>query len=292
MRDPDGFRFESAALEAPGDFLSELLAVSEAGVLRLDGGGVRELPARHGLWRVLAPLQGALRVAAGESSLSLRPGQALAVCGTDELSLLPSEACELGLMTLRGLVAERVFTASREQGGLFFERGGPAVERALRAVLSRSRGPVPAREASELAYTVLMALCGNGSPGPDGRSTMPPVVEAALGIIRRDYAFLEGIAELAERLEVSQEYLTRCFCKYTGVTPGKYLNRVRVENAKLLLRQGGHSIQFVSDACGFANANYFARVFRRSVGVNPREYARRKLPPAPPDERDESLYVL
>ena len=66
------------------------------------------------------------------------------------------------------------------------------------------------------------------------------------------------------------------------MTPGKYLNEVRIEHARLLLRQGRHSVQFVSDACGFANANYFARVFRRSVGVNPREYARQRSAPAAP----------
>ena len=121
---------------------------------------------------------------------------------------------------------------------------------------------------------------------------MPPVVEAALGVIRRDYAFLEGIAELSERLEVSQEYLTRCFCKYTGITPGKYLNLVRIENAKILLRQGSHSIQFISDACGFSNANYFARVFRNSVGVNPREYARAGREASLPTSEEDRLYVL
>ena len=137
-----------------------------------------------------------------------------------------------------------------------------------------------------------MALHGTGSAGPAGRNTLPQVVEAALGILRRDYAFLEGIAELAERLEVSQEYLTRSFCKYIGVTPGKYLNQVRIENAKLLLRQGQHTVQFVSDACGFANANYFARVFRKFVGVNPREYARVPEPGPVHDQREDSLYVL
>lgn len=291
MREADAFLSENALLEAPGDFLSELLAVSDAGILELRDGGLRELPACHGLWRVLTPLKGDARVTAGETSFPIAPGQAVAVEGAEELSLLPAGDCALGLMSLRGLAAERVFARCREQGGLFFERGGGALERALRALLPQGGRQVPAREASAHAYTLLMALCGTGSPGPAGRRTMPPVVEAALGIMRRDFAFLEGIGELAARLEVSQEYLTRCFCKYTGVTPGKYLNQVRIENAKLLLRQGGHPIQFVSDACGFANANYFARVFRGSVGVNPREYARLG-PLSNPEDRDESLYVL
>ncbi|MBR2799852.1 MAG: helix-turn-helix transcriptional regulator, partial [Oscillospiraceae bacterium] len=148
-----------------------------------------------------------------------------------------------------------------------------------------------ASEASEAAYGLLMSFYGSQSAGPVEGKRLPLVVEAALGIIRRDYAFLDGIGELAERLEVSQEYLTRSFCRFIGMTPGKYLNRVRIENARLLLRQGGHSIQFVSEACGFTNANYFARVFRTAVGMNPAEYARRHSSDAD-RPHDEDLYVL
>jgi hypothetical protein len=58
-------------LEAPGDFLSELLGVVEAAVIPLDG-AVRELPAARG-WRLIAPLEGSLRAACGELSLPLEP---------------------------------------------------------------------------------------------------------------------------------------------------------------------------------------------------------------------------
>lgn len=279
---------QNITLEAPGDFLSGLLAVSELRVLHLPCGSVRELSAAHGVWRVLSPLSGGLRLAAGERGFSLESGQAVVVRGEDELSLLPNGDCELCLLTLCGVAADRIFDA---EDGLFFDRGGAAVRRLVN-VLSARHKAVPAKEASARAYELLMALCGTGTAGPAGRSTLPPVVEAALGIMRRDYAYLDGISELAERLEVSQEYLTRCFCKYTGVTPGKYLNRVRIENAKLLLRQGRHTVQFVSDACGFSNANYFARVFRESVGLNPREYARAQETSVESVGAEEALYVL
>ena len=289
MQALDAFDNQEITLEAPGDFLSELLGVSEAGILVLDN-GMRELPPCAG-WRILAPLEGMLRVTSGELSLPLEPGNAFASDGQEGISLLPSEVCKLQILTLCGCAADQVLCKSREEGGLFFERGGEAVARVLRMLASGHRR-ISAKEASELAYGMLMALYGSGSAGPAGRHTLPQVVEAALGIIRRDYAFLEGIAELSQQLEVSQEYLTRSFCKYTGITPGKYLNQVRIENAKLLLRQGQYSIQFVSDACGFANANYFARVFRRSVGVNPREYARVRQDELPAREQEERLYVL
>ena len=283
---------QSALLEAPGDFLSELLAVCAAGTLTLRGGALLELPAGAGRWQLLTPLGGEVRVTAGEISFPLSPGQAVCIAGEEEMNLLAASDCELGLLSLRGIAADRVFARCLAEGGLFFERGGSPVERAVRTLLSPGGHTVSAREASGCAYTLLMALCDTGTRGPAGGRAMPPVVEAALGILRRDYAFLDGIGELAARLEVSQEYLTRCFCRYIGVTPGKYLNQVRIENAKRLLREGQHPVQFVSDACGFSNANYFARVFRRSVGMNPREYARLELAAPARDARDESLYVL
>ena len=281
------------SLEAPGDFLSGLLGVSAVCELALKAGSLRSLPEEYGLWRLVAPLSGRLQAAFGERSWPLESGQAAVVDGREDLSLLPAEDCRVCLIALRGSAADAVFADCRARGGLFFERGGLAAERMLHLLSSGTDRQIPAKETSEYAFQLLMALSGSGSPGPVGRHRLPPVVEAALGILRRDFAFLDGIGELAERLEVSQEYLTRSFVKYMGVTPGKYLNQVRVENAMLLLRQGHHSVQFVSDACGFSNGNYFARVFRSAVGMNPRDYARQQHVQPPEDQsREDSLYVL
>ena len=111
--------------------------------------------------------------------------------------------------------------------------------------------------------------------------------------MQHEFAFLDGVGDLAEQLEVSQEYLTRTFRAHVGMTPGKYLNQIRVEHAKLLLQRGDHNVAFIADACGFANGNYFARVFRSCVGVSPSVYAREQAGQAPlPDSLLDSIYVL
>lgn len=288
---------QSLSLEAPGAFLSGLLGVSGAQIISVRPDSIQTVPAASGIWQVLAPVQGSLRVAAGDLSWLLAPGQAAVFNGREELALLSAEEGSLFRVVLHGSAADSVFAECMMQGGLFFPRGGEAGVRMLNLLSARSRRQIPAREASEYAYQLLMALYGTGSEKPSGARSLPLVVEAALGIIRRDYAFLDGISELALRLEVSQEYLTRCFCKYTGITPGKYLNQVRIENAKLLLQRGHHRIQFVSDACGFSNANYFARVFRDHVGMSPHEYARLQSSAEAPvtaetPEQEDRLYVL
>ena len=114
-----------------------------------------------------------------------------------------------------------------------------------------------------------------------------------MALMQRDFAFLDGPGDVAARLELSQEYLTRIFRKCAGVTPGKYLNRLRVEHAKLLLRQEGRTVAFVSDACGFSSGNYFARVFRQFTGMSPGEYVRANRGEAvPPEDLPGALYVL
>ena len=280
-------------LEAPGDFLSGLLGVCEARSESVPAGAVRTVPAEPGQWRLLSPLSGSLDLAWADRTWTLDAHQAAAFPGGEGLSLLAREDCIILFLSLCGLIPDRVLDACRQEGGLFFENGGLALESMLRGLRAHSGHAVSEKEASQAAYRLLMTLMGSSSAAPAEGRKLPPVVEAALGILRREYAFLDGIGELADRLEVTQEYLTRCFCRSIGMTPGKYLNQVRIENARILLREGGHSVQFVSDACGFTNSNYFARVFRNSVGINPRDYARRYAA-LPPDaqRRDEDLYVL
>ena len=58
--------FQNITLEAPGDFLSGLLGVCAAEVLTLKAGLARELAGAPGQWRILSPLEGGLRLAAGE----------------------------------------------------------------------------------------------------------------------------------------------------------------------------------------------------------------------------------
>ena len=287
-------------LEAPGDLLSGLLGICELQSESLSA-DIRTFPAAPGQWRLLTPLSGSLDLAWADRTWTLAAHQAAAFPGGEGLSLLAREDAAFLCLALCGIAAERVLEQCRREGGLFFASGGLAMESMLHSLNAHAGHSVSASEASAAAYRLLMNLIGTSSAAPAEGRKLPLVVEAALGIMRREYAFLDGIGELADRLEVTQEYLTRCFCRTIGITPGKYLNRVRIENARILLREGGHSIQFVSDACGFTNCNYFARVFRNSVGMTPRDYARLQQREAllsgqaqPPDapRRDNSLYVL
>ncbi len=113
----------------------------------------------------------------------------------------------------------------------------------------------------------LLRLQAAGSPS--GYSLL---IETAIGIIDEEFAYLEGLDDLAQRLEVSKPHLIRTFTREVGISPGKYITRARITYAKLLLSEPDMSIAFAAEAAGFAGSNYFAKVFRRETGLSPTEF--------------------
>ena len=95
-------------------------------------------------------------------------------------------------------------------------------------------------------------------------------------LVKRGVAFLnthatEAISrwQLAEAINVSEDYLTRIFRKDLGLSPWTYLTRLRIDLAKRLLRQSTMTVGEVASASGFQDQAYFCRVFKKVTGVNP-----------------------
>ena len=86
-----------------------------------------------------------------------------------------------------------------------------------------------------------------------------------------------NVAWLAERLGCSADYLSHAFRSETGRRLTSFINEERVKLAKYLLQSSAMSVGEVALSCGFADPNYFARVFRRWTEKTPREY-RASLP--------------
>ena len=75
----------------------------------------------------------------------------------------------------------------------------------------------------------------------------------------------------------SKDHIRRQFQQVTGMTPNEYLTDVRIQYAKRLLRQKDQlrlPISEIAWMCGFYDAAYFCRLFRKTVGTAPSEYAK------------------
>ena len=77
---------------------------------------------------------------------------------------------------------------------------------------------------------------------------------------------------MAQIAGVSPNHFVLLFTKATGLSPHQYVLRARIDSAKLLLKDEALSIADVSRLTGFRTQEHFTKVFRKIVGVTPREF--------------------
>ena len=100
---------------------------------------------------------------------------------------------------------------------------------------------------------------------------MQPVEQAAR-ILQREYSRPLRVAEIAERLGVSESYLRHHFVKTYGKGMTKWLSDLRIARAQELLAHTMLSHQEIARQCGLNNEYYFSYKFRQHTGISPRNY--------------------
>lgn len=132
-----------------------------------------------------------------------------------------------------------------------------------------------------LLKIILIELLRAPSAAPPVHAALPTtaraenqIVDRALQIISQTVTRRLSVTELADAVHVSVPYLCRLFDHHLGMPPGQYITKIRVEECKLLLRQGELSMSDIARKMGFSSAQHFSRQFRRCCGITPSEYTR------------------
>ena len=128
-------------------------------------------------------------------------------------------------------------------------------------------------QGSALAHSILMELLGECCP-PEQIPTcrlpaVPSFVIEVEEFCRQNYARPIGVADMARVAKMSRFHFTRLFQKAWGVSPGRYLGLVRLEQSMHLVRAGGSTVKELAQQCGYSSANYFCKAFRKHFGVPP-----------------------
>lgn len=84
-----------------------------------------------------------------------------------------------------------------------------------------------------------------------------------------------SLYQLAEEMKLSTNYLSTLFKKEMGVGYVRYINTLRIERAKQLLRDMRYRTNEVASLVGIENPRYFTRVFKEMTGLSPAEYRSR-----------------
>ncbi|MBX2830704.1 MAG: GlxA family transcriptional regulator [Rhodospirillales bacterium] len=84
-----------------------------------------------------------------------------------------------------------------------------------------------------------------------------------------------SLESLAGRAGMTPRTFSRVFSRDLGMSPARYVERVRVEAARALLQDETVTISRVADLCGFRHQETLRRAFQRHLSVSPQEYAER-----------------
>lgn len=86
--------------------------------------------------------------------------------------------------------------------------------------------------------------------------------------------FRENITleELSFLFGTNKTTLCQSFKSEFGTTVIAFVNSLKIKEARRLIRSGSQSITKISESLGFSSIHYFSRLFKKSVGISPKEY--------------------
>lgn len=119
-----------------------------------------------------------------------------------------------------------------------------------------------------------------------------PLVQGILDLIQEEYAFLEGMDEVADVMGCSKSHLIRVFKKEVGESPGQYLQQTRLGNAVLLLKSEAFTIEVIANMVGYSCSNYFCKVFQKQFGESPGAYRKRNSSQLKRTEKESIRKIL
>lgn len=98
---------------------------------------------------------------------------------------------------------------------------------------------------------------------------MTPLVSHFLDSVFHADGTPATVAEIADELGVSPNYLNRMVKSKTGRSPGKWIDLSRINRAKRLLRDTDQPVIDIAVAVGLDDQSYFTRFFKRMTGMTP-----------------------
>lgn len=99
-------------------------------------------------------------------------------------------------------------------------------------------------------------------------------IKKALAFLEQNYDASLSIEDIAASADLGVSSCLRLFRRVLDTTPVRYLVKLRLRKAAELLKRGeGKTIAEIAYACGFSDASYFNRCFRREYGQTPSAFA-------------------
>jgi AraC-like DNA-binding protein len=205
------------------------------------------------------------RLAAGDTLLVLVPHN-------HRYWLAKGERWEYFWISMNGEEALRIHRSILSAAGPVLKLQQATIDHLADCSLRLVSGGNSPGSASAIAYEAAMALYDDvfGSHAyADEKSEMQPVIDHINANLDKPLP----VGELAGILGMSRAHFSRRFGESEGLPPAEFVLQQRLQRAaKLLTNTAFLPVKEVAILCGFEDANYFSKAFRRIYGINPTEF--------------------
>jgi AraC-like DNA-binding protein len=153
--------------------------------------------------------------------------------------------------------------------------GGPLAGIALRLMRGAFRKDFRDRFEVEMALFEFLVACEQQADKNRTSSTQGGrlLEDVRARVVTRLPKALD-VNALASDYGLSRTHFSHFFRAQTGLTPARFATEVRVHLATRMLLDTRAPLKQIAEDCGFANANYFCKVFRRFQHMSPASYRR------------------
>jgi len=97
------------------------------------------------------------------------------------------------------------------------------------------------------------------------------LIENAKKYVQQNTSARIMLNDVADHLKISAGYLSSLFTKYEKIHFIDYVNNVKMQEAKKMLRSGNYKIYQIAYMLGYENSSYFSRIFKKVTGCAPKE---------------------
>ncbi|WP_077534324.1 response regulator transcription factor [Massiliimalia massiliensis] len=119
----------------------------------------------------------------------------------------------------------------------------------------------------EFFYCDILAIIKQNQP-----SKSRWIIKRAKDFMNQNYTLPLSVEQIAQQVERSPSYLCHIFNSIEGIPITEYLNKLRVQKAKELLRGTSMMSYEIAEYVGFKNYRYFTQVFKKYTGNSPTHY--------------------
>ena len=198
----------------------------------------------------------------------------------DHIYYLPenSESWELIYIIFSGTEVKAYFDKIIENTGnvICFDSDSRLLNLFLHIFTEAQNGNITdAFMASGLTHQFLMELCRTVLQ--KDKTKYSARICSAISLIEENYKKAYGPEELADALNISKNHLIREFTKEVGLSPGKYISKMKIQEAANLLLNSKYSVDEIAKLCGYSCGNYFSKVFNGFMSMTPSEFRKLNL---------------